>query len=137
MKAYYYLAQAQISLNHPNEALRSAEKAYELCLQEGNKSASAIAALVLRAKKEKWDMREKARKRDANGLLKELEMKLMEAEEAEIAAITKRIESGEISATEGEEEISQILGEAGLGGTLVARGLGATTGIVFKAKALL
>jgi hypothetical protein len=108
MKAYYYLAQAQISLNHPNEALISAEKAYELCLENGNKSASSIAALVLRAKKEKWDMREKARKRAANSLLGELETKLKEAEDNEIADITRRIESGDISTIEGEEEITVV-----------------------------
>ena len=51
MKAYYYLAQAQLALHHPNEALSSALTAYDVCLKTNNASASNIAALILQAKK--------------------------------------------------------------------------------------
>ena len=54
MKGYYLLAQAQLALNHPNEALTSALTAYEKCLETNDKSASAVSGLVLQAKKQKW-----------------------------------------------------------------------------------
>ena len=34
MKGYYLLAQAQLALKHPNEALSSALTAYERCLED-------------------------------------------------------------------------------------------------------
>lgn len=78
MKAYYNLAQAQIALSHPGEALSSAKKAHELCVKEvhagtkGGSSITMITELVLRCKKEGWERREKARERSRGGLELEL-----------------------------------------------------------------
>lgn len=85
MKAYYNLAQAQIALSHPGEALSSAKKAHELCVKDvhsGGKGASSITMiteLALRCKKEDWERREKARERNRGGLEEEL-VKLLERE---------------------------------------------------------
>lgn len=75
MKAYYYLAQAQLALHHPNEALTSARTAYDLCLDAGSWNASTrnVSQLVLQAKKEKWEAAERERMRRRSDLLRELE----------------------------------------------------------------
>ncbi|KAL9010349.1 MAG: hypothetical protein Q9173_004713 [Seirophora scorigena] len=75
MKAYYYLAQAQLALHHPNEALTSACAAYDLCLDAGSWNASTpnVSQLVLQAKKEKWEAAERERMRRRSDLLRELE----------------------------------------------------------------
>ena len=73
MKAYYYLAQAQLSLNHPNEAHSSALTAYDKCLKNVDKSTSAVSSLVMQAKKQKWEAKEKERIRGRSELLRELE----------------------------------------------------------------
>jgi STIP1 family protein 1 len=78
MKAYYFLAQAQIALSSPQSALASAKKAHELCVQEtyrGGKGASSIGPiteLVLRAKKEVWEMREREREDKRGGLVNKM-----------------------------------------------------------------
>lgn len=84
MKAYYYLAQAQIALNHPNEALSSALTAYEKCLETWSTSTQAVSNLVLQAKKQKWEAREKERIRGRYELLRELEDGLMEKERRDL-----------------------------------------------------
>ncbi|KAL3417074.1 U-box domain-containing protein [Phlyctema vagabunda] len=99
LKAYYGLAQAQISVGHPAEALQSALKAHEFCVKEigvGGKGASSIGPiteLVLRCKKEKWEMREKEREARKGGLLaelvggleREMESRIARGENSEIA----------------------------------------------------
>ncbi|KAI9804496.1 MAG: hypothetical protein M1825_001395 [Sarcosagium campestre] len=105
MKAYYYLAQAQIGLKHPSEALSSALTAYEICMQTGNSSGSNISALILQAKKLKWEARESERLRRRNDLLKELEDRLDIARQREIMAIEERFEVGEVGQQQADEEI--------------------------------
>ncbi|KAI4174601.1 MAG: hypothetical protein LQ343_002174 [Gyalolechia ehrenbergii] len=75
MKAYYYLAQAQLALHHPNEALSSALTAYDECLKSDifNSSTRHISQLVLQAKKDKWEAQERERMRRRSDLLRELE----------------------------------------------------------------
>ena len=75
MKAYYYLAQAQLALHHPNEALSSALTAYDECLKSEifNASTRHISQLILQAKKEKWEALERERIRRRSDLLRELE----------------------------------------------------------------
>ena len=84
MKGYYFLAQAQLALNHPNEALSSALTAYEKCLETHDKSASAVSALVLQAKKQKWEAKEKERVRTRSSMLRELEDMLMKNKREEL-----------------------------------------------------
>lgn len=108
MKAYYYLAQAQMGLHHPNEALASALTAYELSLQMNNASAGSISALILKAKKEKWEMRERERLRRRSELLRELEDRLERARLEERRAITAALERGAIGRMEAQEELQSV-----------------------------
>ena len=91
MKGYYYLAQAQLALNHPNEALTSALTAYEKCLETFDKSATAVSNLVLQAKKQKWEAKEKERLRGRSELLRELEDGLMKRKKEELQALKFRM----------------------------------------------
>lgn len=84
MKAYYYLAQAQLALNHPNEALSSALTAYEKCLETWSSSTQAVSGLVLQAKKLKWDAKEREKVRQRSDLLRELEDGLINRKRAEL-----------------------------------------------------
>jgi STIP1 family protein 1 len=56
MKAFYFLAQAQYELRHPNEALNSAITAYDICSRSPGQTSSAfsIAGFVLKCKRAKW-----------------------------------------------------------------------------------
>ena len=87
MKGYYYLAQAQLALNHPNEAFSSALTAYEKCLQTSDKSTTAVSGLVLQAKKQKWEAKERERIRGRSELLRELEDGLLKAKKEELQAL--------------------------------------------------
>ena len=109
MKAYYYLAQAQLGLKHPNEALQSALTAYELCIKNHDSSGSSICAFVLQAKKEKWEKKERERLRRSNELLVELEDSLRMKQDRTLTDIEWRRENemiSEIEAFEQKEEIT-------------------------------
>ncbi|KAI9678360.1 MAG: hypothetical protein M1817_006307 [Caeruleum heppii] len=108
MKAYYYLSQAQLHLHHPNEAHSSALTAYELCVQNNDPSVGSISALVLRAKKEKWEIRERDRVRRRNELLAELEDRLEIARSDEREAIEDNFRRGLMPWHEAEEEIAIV-----------------------------
>jgi STIP1 family protein 1 len=101
-----YPAQAQLSINHPNEALTSALMAYELCTTSAQQTSNAatITALVLKCKKAKWDIRERERLRRRGDLLSELEATLETAFKKDMDDIEARIESGEASRSDGQEE---------------------------------
>ena len=90
MKGFYYLAQAQLALKHPNEALASALTAYDKCLETFDRSTSAVSALVLRAKKEKWEAKERDRLRKKNDMLRELENALLVNKETELQGLKMR-----------------------------------------------
>ncbi|KAG9762162.1 U-box-domain-containing protein, partial [Aureobasidium melanogenum] len=82
-KSYFYLAQAQLALHHPNEALTSALTAYNQAmnppLAEANKATAALPSLselVLKCKKEKFAARERDRRRKRGDVLAELEESL-------------------------------------------------------------
>ena len=90
MKGYFYLAQAQLALKHPNEALTSALTAYKKCLETFDRSTSAVSALVLRAKKEKWEAKERDRLRQRSHILRELEDALLAKKEMELREIRIR-----------------------------------------------
>ncbi|KAL3965620.1 hypothetical protein ACCO45_002624 [Purpureocillium lilacinum] len=70
--ANYYLAQAQLAIRDYDAALESANKAHELCAATNDRSLAAVTGLVLRAKKERWESREKRRTREAVDLEREL-----------------------------------------------------------------
>ncbi|KAI9798779.1 MAG: hypothetical protein M1833_004609 [Piccolia ochrophora] len=108
MKAYYYLAQAQMGLHHPSEALSSALTAYGICLQVGSPSASSISTLILNAKKEKWEIKERDRLRRRNNLLNELEERLEQARVDDLEAIAVRHDEGYLNKVEAGEEASLV-----------------------------
>ena len=108
MKAYFYLAEAQLGLRHPNEAHTSALKAYEECIRTSSPSTGNASTLVLRAKKEKWEARERDRIRRRSALLSELEDGLDHIADYNERKITAQVKSGEISYSEGLEQIQEL-----------------------------
>ena len=113
MKAYYYLAQAQLALHHPNEALQSALTAYDLCITGTNaSSATNISSLVLQAKKEKWEVRERERLRRRSGMLRELEDGLEAIAEGEVRRLWERVERGGVGEGEAREEEEEVRARA-------------------------
>ena len=108
MKGYYYLAQAQLALRHPNEALTSALTAYDECLKTNSSSTRNVSTLVLQAKKEKWEAKERERIRRRSDLLRELEDGLGKVAEYELKMLRLRIENGEVGKSEGAEERQEI-----------------------------
>jgi len=108
MKAFYYLAQAQLELNRPNEALNSALKAYEICVNIGSPSMSYVSALVLKIKKELWDHRERRRIREQSELLAEMISRLEHARDAQMAVVREKLARRENLPSEAEEEIKII-----------------------------
>ena len=108
MKGYYYLAQAQLALHHPNEALNSAMTAYEACLKTDSSSTRNVSTLVLQAKKEKWEAKERERIRRRSELLEELENGLGRVADYEMHQLHRRVENGEVSEGEALEEKEEI-----------------------------
>ncbi|KAI9774684.1 MAG: hypothetical protein M1840_002933 [Geoglossum simile] len=108
MKAFYYLAQAQLELNRPNEALSSALKAYDFCVKIGSPSMSYVSALVLKIKKELWDHREGRRIREQNELLAEMVGRLEHARDGQTSVVREKFARGEKLSSEAEEEIKII-----------------------------
>ena len=107
MKGYYYLAQAQLALKHPNEAVNSATTAYRICLDTRSSSTASVAALVLQAKKSKWEAKERARLRERSDLLRELEESLLRSQAQEIDQISDVEDIDEIKAST-ERKIEEL-----------------------------
>ncbi|KAF2111127.1 hypothetical protein BDV96DRAFT_499816 [Lophiotrema nucula] len=109
MKGFFYLAQAQLAINHPNEALSSAIKAYDFCTESAQQTSNAatISAFVLKCKKAKWDIRERDRIRRRADLLSELELHMEKEYKASIEEIDAGVERGETGQIEGQEEKSR------------------------------
>ena len=101
-----WAAQAQLAINHPNEALSSALMAYDLCVNSTAQTSNAatISALVLKCKKTKWEGRERDRIRRRGELLGELEEKLEESKKKELFDIDEMVANGEMGTVEAEEE---------------------------------
>jgi hypothetical protein len=106
-----YTAQAQLAINHPNEALSSALMAYELCTTSTQatsfSNAATISALVIRCKKAKWDIRERERIRRRGDLLSELEQLLETQYKKDTDDVDARMEMGETGRSDGQEEKAQ------------------------------
>lgn len=79
MKGHYYLAQAELGLKSFDDALAHAKRAHEICIENSDKSLTAVTALVLRCKKERWEDRERRRAREGAQLEVQV-LALMEAE---------------------------------------------------------
>ncbi|KAH8151150.1 uncharacterized protein LAJ45_04852 [Morchella importuna] len=107
MKAYSYLGQAQLALNHPSEALHSSMTAYELAITQRSPSVASIAAACLDAKKKRWEQREeKRRERECQLMLKMTDIIERDADRAVDELLKKgRMNNGNINISEQEEEI--------------------------------
>ncbi|KAF2091418.1 U-box-domain-containing protein [Saccharata proteae CBS 121410] len=110
LKAFTYLARAQLALHHPNEAFSSALTAYDLCIRSKTptRDAATISALVLQCKKAKWELRERDRRRRKAPLLAELEDKLEAAANEEQAVISEKASRGEIGPVQAVEDRSAL-----------------------------
>ncbi|ORY03661.1 hypothetical protein BCR34DRAFT_492219 [Clohesyomyces aquaticus] len=111
MKGFFYLAQAQLAINHPNEALSSALTAYDLCTHSSQQTSNAatISALVLKCKKAKWDIRERDRLRRRSSLLSTLESNLESQCKRDLFEITEQASTGAIGAIEASDSKSELL----------------------------
>lgn len=80
--------------------------AYDLCTKSTQltSNAATISALVLRCKKAKWDIRERERVRRRGTLSSDLELMLETQCKQDMDDISARIESGETSRPDGQEE---------------------------------
>ncbi len=122
MKAYYYLAQAEIELGRLEDAYKSAQTAYELCsgVKTGvvdrawERSLGSVTALVLRCKKELWEKREDERLKIRNTLLEEtcsLMKSMKEEQKRKIAAHAgsqQEMDDVEREWTEKEQELRRM-----------------------------
>lgn len=106
MKAYSYLGQAQLALDHPSEALHSSMTAYELALAQRSPSVAAIAAACLDAKKKRWEQREEKRKeRECQLMQKMMDIIERDADRAVGEVLKKRGVSDTGDFSEQEETI--------------------------------
>lgn len=145
MKAYFFIAQAELELGRKNDALRNAEMAYDLCsgLKVGSRKLSeriagydskwasslpAVSALVLRCKKEVWEVKERARLRDVAPLLQELTDGLEDKRAMELAELERQDGLGNVEKLELQEEIkNSYRGKLDLLWETWARGAGIET----------
>lgn len=109
MKAFYILAQAQLALHHPNEALTSALTAYDECLKSDifNSSTRHISQLVLQAKRDKWQAAERERIRRRSDLLRELEDGLTTTRDFELKNLGVKLQ-GRGDSLEAREEREDV-----------------------------
>ncbi|KAJ5529560.1 hypothetical protein N7527_002953 [Penicillium freii] len=96
LKSHYYLAQALLGLQRPQEAHDVASDAYQLSLAAKNAQTENLSRTVLRAKQQLWAARETARVRELNVTLGSVEA-LIEADMTRaLAELQGRLERGEI-----------------------------------------
>ncbi|KAK3400248.1 hypothetical protein B0T20DRAFT_180493 [Sordaria brevicollis] len=102
MKALYYLSQSHLALKNYDQAVSYALLAHEKCVETGDKSLPAITAQVLKCKKERWEHREKLRKREEQ-----------EVEEEMVELLTQEMERMMKDETdqEGKEETKKMYEE--------------------------
>ena len=105
-KAYYFLAQAQLALHHPHEALSSALTAYEQvrnpapAAKIGPKDLETFSAFVLKCKKAKFAVRDRERLRRQGSLCAELEETLEAQKQRELDRVSAELERKEIGQVE-------------------------------------
>ncbi|KAK4989389.1 hypothetical protein LTR50_003265 [Elasticomyces elasticus] len=117
-KAYFQLAQAQLALHHPHEALSSALTAYDHVLHPTPsnvaKSASSImpiSNLVLKCRKAKFAARERERLRRRGDVLAELEDALDRNKRARLDDIEARLSRTEIGVIQADDERQETLND--------------------------
>lgn len=96
LKSHYYLAQALLGLQRPQEAHDVASDAYQQSLAAKNAQTENLSRIVLRAKQQLWAARETSRVRELNETLGSVEA-LVEADVTRaLAELQGRLERGEI-----------------------------------------
>jgi STIP1 family protein 1 len=117
MKAYYFLAQAQIALHQSAAAVLSAKEAHRLCVEEvhrggiGANSIGPITELVLRCKKEDWESREAERLHRQTGLTSELVGLLQREREAKGKGLEAKAAMGLLRREGLESEMEKLESE--------------------------
>ncbi|KAL9090522.1 MAG: hypothetical protein Q9165_005283 [Trypethelium subeluteriae] len=104
IKAYYYLAQGQLGLKHPNEALTSALTAYNVALFTRSTSTNSAAELVTACKKAKFEARERDRLRTRGALRAQLEDKLQQELDEELEGINRKLKKGDMRGHDADQE---------------------------------
>ncbi|KAI7513888.1 U-box-domain-containing protein [Hortaea werneckii] len=112
-KAYYFLAQAQLALHHPHEALSSALTAYKQVrdpkpnAKVGPRDLEVFSVFVLKCKKAKFAVRDRERLRRQGDLRAELEALLEERRQREVGTVAGLLERGEIGQVEASERTQE------------------------------
>ncbi|CAK4034117.1 E3 ubiquitin- ligase CHIP [Lecanosticta acicola] len=113
-KAFYFLAQAQLALHHPHEALSSALTAYNQVLHPtpsakiSPSDLPTFAHFVLACKKAKFSARDRERLRRQGHLRAELEEILERERQAELHLISKELHAGTLGPVEASERSEEI-----------------------------
>ncbi|KAJ5758739.1 hypothetical protein N7520_005895 [Penicillium odoratum] len=96
LKSSYYLSQALLGLQRPQEAYDVAVDAYQLSLTEKNVQTENLSRAVLRAKQQIWAAKETSRLREMNETLKNVEELIEKNLERSIAESKAQLDAGEI-----------------------------------------
>lgn len=96
VKSSWYLAQALLGLQRPQEAYDVAADAYQLSLKEKNVQTENLSRIVLRAKQQIWAAKETARLREMNETLRSVEGLVERDLERSIADLKVQLDAGEI-----------------------------------------
>ncbi|OQO05356.1 hypothetical protein B0A48_09124 [Cryoendolithus antarcticus] len=113
-KAFYFLAQAQLALNHPHEALSSALTAYDQVrspapsTRTSPKDLETFSAFVLKCKKAKFAVRDRERLRRQGDLRAELEETLERAKKVELDHVTRSLDAMRLGNVEAKEQSEEI-----------------------------
>ncbi|KAJ5172694.1 hypothetical protein N7492_005287 [Penicillium capsulatum] len=96
LKSSFYLAQALLSLQRPQEAYSVAVDAYQLSLGSKNAQTENLSRTVLRAKQALWAARETSRLREMDETLRAVEILIETDLERTLAELRAQLERGEI-----------------------------------------
>ncbi|KAK3955827.1 hypothetical protein QBC32DRAFT_252360 [Pseudoneurospora amorphoporcata] len=91
-KALYYLSQAHLPLKNYDQAVSYALQAHKICAETHDKSLAAVTSQVLKCKKERWEHREKLRRREEQEL------------EGEVVELLRKDMEGLLKSNEEDEE---------------------------------
>lgn len=112
---YHIIAQAQLALHHPHEALSSALTAYDQVLYAppavkiSPRDLEAFSAFVLKCKKAKFAARDRERLRRQGDLRAELEDSLEANKQRELDDVSRLLEKQALGPVEASERNQEIL----------------------------
>lgn len=96
LKSSYYLCQALLGLQRPQEAYDVAVDAYQLSLSSKNAQTENLSRTVLRAKQQIWAAKETSRLREMNETLNSIET-IMEADfDRSVEDLKQQVDAGEL-----------------------------------------